>query len=270
MLCAGQRVSGRGCPASGWGGLWGTAAGQRFRPRPEEAKGQFPVSGRTPGLGAGGTALSLWPPTQEWGGWAGSALGSPRPSCRPWAPSASVTDPQAGAAWARLSWLSSLRPSCCCGGHACPGDEQLQARKPPSLPRAGVPPGAQPRLPRLVPVVRGASPSFAWPCGGLWAEIGIEGAQPCGSRSEAPCGQPAGCGRCQEWALVVMPTSMAGPPCEPTGLLGPTRSPGRRAGQLPQGPQVVLTPGPPSGQPPPLPKSCCSLPSGALSPRCPC
>lgn len=55
----------------------------------------------------------------------------------PQASAATVTDPPSGAAWAlgsELSWPSCLRPSCCWGGRVCPGDQQLQGRKPPPTP----------------------------------------------------------------------------------------------------------------------------------------
>lgn len=83
---------------------------------------------------------------------------SPAPPVVPQASAAAVTDPRAGGAGlgSRLSWLWSLRPSCCWGGHVCPGDQQLQARKHPPPPRSRCAPHGQPSLPRAGPRGTGA------------------------------------------------------------------------------------------------------------------
>lgn len=60
----------------------------------------------------------------------------------------------------------------------------------PTHPRAGVPPVAQPSLLRVSPGDRGAPCPHLLCLGEALTGTGIQGPQACGSRSQAPCGQP--------------------------------------------------------------------------------
>lgn len=167
------------------------------------------------GLGRGSCMLSPHPTSPP------IPLSSP-PSLVPQASAAPVTDPQAGLAWAlgcpgsRASGPAVAREAVSVlGTNSCrPGSS-------PTHPRAGVPPMAQPSLPRASPRGRGAPCphvlALAQGMGGAWAGTDIQGPQARGSRSQASRGQPTKVTR------VLTAASAKEGPCHRPHSSGPVR-----------------------------------------------